>query len=131
MPGNADGGALPSWYVFSAIGLYPEVPGIGGFVLGSPMFKSIVIHCSGGRTITVQGVGAGASQPYVHSLSLDGQTYHSLWLPLAKLNKQRDSTLRFVSSSHPDKHWGSSPQDAPLDVMTPQEPGQSRSDGRH
>ncbi len=119
MPGNADGGAMPSWYVFSAIGLYPEIPGVGGFVVGSPLFKSIVIHRSDSRTITIQGVNAGAQEPYIKSLAVDGQPYHSLWLPLSKLDQQRESTLRFALSSHPDKHWDASPKDAPPDFMKP------------
>lgn len=119
MPGNADGGALPSWYVFSAIGLYPDIPGVGGFVVGSPLFKSIVIHRSGGRTITIQGVNAGPQQPYVKSLTVDGQPDHSLWLPLARLDQQHDSTLRFVLSSRPDKRWDASPIDTPPDFMKP------------
>ena len=36
IPGNDDGGALSSWYVFSALGLYPEIPGVAGFAVGSP-----------------------------------------------------------------------------------------------
>jgi predicted alpha-1,2-mannosidase len=31
LPGNDDLGALSSWYVWAAIGLYPEIPGVDGF----------------------------------------------------------------------------------------------------
>jgi predicted alpha-1,2-mannosidase len=51
LPGNDDAGALSSWYVFSALGFYPVVPGVGGFVLGSPLFSSTIIHLENGRQI--------------------------------------------------------------------------------
>ena len=37
-PGNDDLGTLSSWYVFGALGLYPEVPGVGVLAIGSPLF---------------------------------------------------------------------------------------------
>ena len=37
-PGNDDLGTLSAWYVFGALGLYPEVPGVGVLALGSPLF---------------------------------------------------------------------------------------------
>jgi predicted alpha-1,2-mannosidase len=44
IPGNDDAGALSSWLVFSALGLFPEVQGLPGFVLGTPLFPDISIH---------------------------------------------------------------------------------------
>ena len=44
LPGNDDAGSLSSWYVFSALGIYPEIPGVGGFTVGSPMFPKTVVH---------------------------------------------------------------------------------------
>ena len=37
-PGNDDLGTLSAWYVFGALGLYPEVPGVGLLAIGSPLF---------------------------------------------------------------------------------------------
>src|SRR5262249_3896933 len=38
LPGNDDLGAMSSWYVWAAVGLYPEIPGVAGFAIGSPQF---------------------------------------------------------------------------------------------
>jgi len=38
MPGNDDLGEMSSWYVWSAIGMYPEIPGRAELVLGSPLW---------------------------------------------------------------------------------------------
>src|SRR5262249_48621154 len=40
LAGNDDLGAMSSWYVWSAIGGYPETPGIATVAIGSPMFRS-------------------------------------------------------------------------------------------
>ena len=37
-PGNDDLGSLSSWYVWAALGLYPETPGAPMLVVGSPLF---------------------------------------------------------------------------------------------
>src|SRR5262249_33100614 len=49
LPGNDDGGTTSAWYVFSALGLYPVVPGVGGFAVGSPLFSDAVVHLAGGQ----------------------------------------------------------------------------------
>jgi predicted alpha-1,2-mannosidase len=48
MPGNDDLGEMSSWYVWSAIGMYPEIPGRAELVLGSPLFTSIRIRRAAG-----------------------------------------------------------------------------------
>ncbi|HEY4789346.1 MAG TPA: GH92 family glycosyl hydrolase, partial [Bacteroidales bacterium] len=40
LPGNDDLGAMGSWYVWASIGLYPMIPGYGGFSVHSPSFPS-------------------------------------------------------------------------------------------
>ena len=42
-PGNDDLGTLSAWYVFGALGLYPEVPGVGLLAIGSPLFGRAAI----------------------------------------------------------------------------------------
>jgi predicted alpha-1,2-mannosidase len=110
MPGNDDGGEMSSWYVFAAIGLYPEIPGVGGFVIGSPLFTSITLSLSGGHTLQINASDASDGQPYVQSLDLNGSPTSSLWLPWATV--QDGATLDFTLGGSPSS-WGSSPQDAP------------------
>ncbi len=117
LPGNDDGGAMSSWYVFSAMGLYPEVPAVGGFVPGSPIFRRMTIHFGHGRTLLIRGLHAGPGRPYVQSMTFDGKAMEHLWLPLTALKMRRRASLRFVLSSHPNRRWGSSPADAPPRFM--------------
>ena len=43
LPGNDDLGTMGAWYVFASVGLYPLIPGVGGFSLNIPQFDSIDI----------------------------------------------------------------------------------------
>ena len=44
LPGNDDLGTMGAWYVFACIGLYPEIPGVGGFTINTPIFSSVKVH---------------------------------------------------------------------------------------
>ena len=80
LPGDDDLGALSAWYVWSALGLYPAVPGVGGLAIASPLFPSVTIRSGLGR-LRLEAPGAGAAVPYVHGLRLDGKRYERTWLP--------------------------------------------------
>lgn len=47
LPGNDDAGALSAWYVFSAMGIYPN-PGTDNYWLGCPMFPEMKVKLPGG-----------------------------------------------------------------------------------
>ena len=110
LPGNDDAGSLSSWYVFAAIGLYPEIPGVGGFVTGSPLFTAVTIHLAGGHTLQINAPAASDENPYVQSLNLNGQPTTSLWLPWSTV--KNGATLDFILGSSATS-WGSSASDAP------------------
>jgi len=110
LPGNDDGGEMSSWYVFAAIGLYPEITAVGGFVVGSPLFTSISLGLSGGHTLQINAPVASDAQPYVQGLELNGNPVTSLWLPWAAV--QSGATLDFALGGSPSS-WGAGPQDAP------------------
>ena len=57
IPGNDDLGEMSSWYVWAALGMYPEIPGRAELMLGSPLFPHAVIHGSGGD-VTVISTGS-------------------------------------------------------------------------
>jgi len=110
MPGNDDGGEMSSWYIFAAIGLYPEITATGGFVIGSPLFTSVTVELSGGHALQIDAPQASDAQPYVQGLSLDGSPVTSLWLPWGSVDN--GAVLDFALGATPSG-WGSSPQDAP------------------
>ena len=110
MPGNDDLGEMSSWYVWSAMGLYPEIPGRAELVLGSPLFPKVRIRRASGP-ITIRAEGAAADAPYVHSLRVNGVATTRTWLSEDFL--RHGGTLDFTLSSTPDKKWGTGAKDAP------------------
>jgi predicted alpha-1,2-mannosidase len=108
--GNDDLGEMSSWYVWSALGMYPLYPGRAELVLGSPLFPKAVITRPN-TTITITGDGAAADAPYVRHLNVDGKASERLWLPSDFIAK--GGTLDFKLDDRPDKDWGSAATDAP------------------
>ena len=110
LPGNDDGGSLSAWYVFSALGLYPEIPGVGGFVIGSPLFSSITVHIAGGHTLSISAPAASDATPYVQQLFVNGQSTTTLWLALSTI--KQDTMLTYMLGQSATT-WGSGQGDAP------------------
>ena len=108
--GNDDLGEMSSWYVWSAIGLYPLYPGRADLVIGSPLFPDIRIDAPG-APIHIIAAGAAVDAPYVHSLTINGRQTTRPWLGEDFIRKGAE--LRFSLSPTPDQQWGSAPADAP------------------
>ena len=110
IPGNDDLGTMSAWYVWSAIGLYPQNPPVRGLVVGSPLFPHIVIRSPGGLTLRIRAPGAAANRPYVHALSINGHSTEHTWLALPQQSTVR---MQFTLRRTPDMLWGTAAQDAP------------------
>ena len=102
IPGNDDLGATSGVYVWNALGLYPGIPGVGGFLIGTPMFSSAAIHLRDGRTLSIHSGGTG---PYVSNVLFNGKENKTSWLPLSALG-EGESTLEFKLSPEPNKQRG-------------------------
>jgi predicted alpha-1,2-mannosidase len=112
IPGNDDLGATSSWIVFAALGMYPVVPGVGGFSLNSPLFPEMNVKMGRmGRSLKILGDGARADAPYVQELYLSGKPYESTWLPFEKI--ERGAALHFKLSDKPNMKWATHSAAAP------------------
>jgi predicted alpha-1,2-mannosidase len=109
-PGNDDLGEMSSWYIFGALGMYPELPGSDVLVLGSPLFPQAVLHLKHGD-VTITGNGAAQNAPYVQSLTVNGQTWNQPWLHFSDLS--HGGKLAYDLGEDPDMDWGSDPANAP------------------
>lgn len=73
-PGDEDTGSLGSWYVFSALGMYPAQPGVPLYSLGAPRFVRAELALPNGNSFVVEAPGIdSAGAVYVQSVSLNGQ----------------------------------------------------------
>jgi predicted alpha-1,2-mannosidase len=109
-PGNDDVGEMSSWYVFGALGMYPELPGSDILVLGSPMFSKAVIHLPGGDA-TIIGKGAAANAPYVQSLKVNGEKTTKTWIRYADIS--HGGRIVYKLGTKPNTSWGTKSEDAP------------------
>ena len=107
-PGNDDLGTLSSWYVFGALGLYPEIPGVGVLAIASPLFERAAIQLPRGRRALILGRGQG---PYVQSLRFDGRAYGKPWTTYCAL--AGGATLSFRLGPRPNRRWGAAAAAAP------------------
>src|SRR5215469_9581809 len=101
---------MSSWYVWSAIGMYPEIPGRAELVLGSPLFSKVQIHRDG-RDILVKASGAATNSPYVRNVKVNGENWTKTWLPESFVEK--GGTIEFDLSASPDRNWGTGAKVAP------------------
>ena len=116
IPGNDDLGATSGVYVWNALGLYPGIPGVGGLLIGTPMFPSAAIHMGDARTLFIRSTGTG---PYVQGLLFDGKDHGSSWLSLSTLD-QGTSKLEFTLSPEPNKQRGQPDSERPPAWVNPQ-----------
>jgi predicted alpha-1,2-mannosidase len=109
LPGNDDLGATSAWFVWSALGLYPVIPGVPGLALVSPLFPHATVTMPNGSRLEIDAAGATADT-YVRSLTLDGKRYDTTWLPLARITA--GGRLAFTLGPAPSA-WATSPAAAP------------------
>ncbi|MEU1471951.1 GH92 family glycosyl hydrolase [Streptomyces sp. NPDC005761] len=111
LPGNDDLGTMSAWYVFSALGLYPQSPGGGELLLGAPLFPRAVIDRPRGRDITITAPAADADHPYIDAVTVDGRVHDRSWTDASLL--ARGGTLAFRLSGTADTSWATDPSGLP------------------
>ncbi|HWG13503.1 MAG TPA: GH92 family glycosyl hydrolase [Streptosporangiaceae bacterium] len=112
-PGNDDLGAMSSWYVWAALGLYPQTPGSPVLALGSPLFPYAAVQLSDGHKLVIRAPAASATTPYVTHLTVDGRSSQQDWVSATRLLRSPVTTLDYTLSGRPDQHWGAAAPDAP------------------
>jgi predicted alpha-1,2-mannosidase len=120
IPGNDDLGAMSSWYVWSALGMYPVTPGTSTLALGSPLFTQAVVHLTGDRRITITAPQAADDAPFVQSLRVDGRSWGTAWLDYNDLAD--GAHLSYTLGTTPNPRWASSPAAAPPSDRTGERP---------
>ena len=121
-PGNDDLGTLSSWYVLGALGLYPEVPGVGLLAIGSPLFRKAKVRLGNGRKLRISASALGVKRekgrrrrivalplskaPYIQGLRVNGDSYGRPWTTFCAL--ARGANLSYRLGPRPNRAWGDS-----------------------
>jgi len=113
-PGDEDGGAMASWYVFSALGFYPVTPGVDQYAIGSPLFNKATITLENGKKFTVVADNNSSNNVYVQSATLNGKPYNHNWIMHEDIIN--GGTLKFQMGSNPNLKRGSAIEDRPFSV---------------
>lgn len=110
MPGNDDLGTMSAWWLWSAMGLYPQNPSVRVLDVGSPLFTRVTLRSPRGPVIEVRAPQASDAAPFVQSLSVNGVTTQRTWIALPMRGIVR---IDFTLGATPNETWGAAPQDAP------------------
>ncbi|HWU11960.1 MAG TPA: GH92 family glycosyl hydrolase [Streptomyces sp.] len=111
LPGNDDLGTMSAWYVFSALGLYPQTPGSATMLLGAPLFPSALLDRPQGGDIRISAPQADAAHPYIDAVRADGRATGRSWADAGLVT--RGGTLAYQLSDRPNTSWATGPADLP------------------
>ena len=111
--GNDDLGTMSAFYLFSALGISPLMPGTGTLLLHPPRFGSAEISLDNGRKLVIRANTTPDAAPrYVQDVRFNGKEQTAVWLDVDAL--QQGGTLDFKLAAQADQQgWGTRPDDAP------------------
>jgi putative alpha-1,2-mannosidase len=104
---------MSSWYVWSAMGLYPNA-GQPYYYIGSPLFTRASIDLGDGLSFTVEAPDASEDNKYVLSATLDGEALDRSWLRHEEIARGGQLVLEMGDSP---SGWGR--DDSPPSVSSP------------
>jgi predicted alpha-1,2-mannosidase len=112
-PGNDDLGAMSAWYVWSALGLYPSIPGTSTLTVNAPLFDKVEIALPADKFIRISAPGASGHHrlQYINGLHVDGRSTDKTYLPESLL--AGGGELAFSLASKPNKSWGTAASSSP------------------
>jgi len=111
IPGNDDLGSMSSWYVFSAMGIYPVCPGNPVYAIGSPIFDEVKIYSDNGKQFSIKAKNNSANNKYIQSVTLNGKTHNKTWIEHATI--LNGGELQFYMGADPNVDWASGSMAAP------------------
>lgn len=101
-PGDEDSGAMGSWLVFAAMGLFPNA-GQDIYLLNGPLYPKMTVMMENGKQFIIEGNNASPENVYVQSATLNGRSLEQAWLRHADL--KNGAILKFVMGPQPSP-WG-------------------------
>ena len=101
-PGNDDSGAMASWYVFSALGFFPNA-GQPVYLLSGPLYPRSELALSNGARLVIEAEGIADGNIYIQSATLNGVDWPKDWISHDDI--RNGGTLRFVMGPAPSA-WG-------------------------
>ncbi|MBJ7904158.1 GH92 family glycosyl hydrolase [Streptomyces sp. DSM 110735] len=111
LPGNDDLGTMSAWYVFSALGIYPETPGSATLLLGAPLFPKATVARPHHRDLVLTAPDADDTHLYVDAVRQNGRPLTRSWLGPDALRS--GGRLDFRLSAAPNTTWATDESELP------------------
>jgi len=99
--GNDDAGQMSAWYIFSALGFYPVLPGSDQYAIGSPLIEKAVIELQNGKKLTINVVDQNEKNIYVEKVEVNGESVSGHAISHSDLTA--GGTISFYMSPKPSK----------------------------
>lgn len=106
-----DAGAMASWFVMSAMGLFPSDPVEPYYLIGSPVFPELILHLDNGKDFKIIARNVSEDNFYIQSAKLNGKEFNQPWIYYKTL--QEGGILEFEMGPEPCKQWGSDTKNVP------------------
>ncbi len=106
IPGDEDGGGMTAFVVFSSMGIYPVIPGLPLYTIGSPVFEKITIHLDNGNDFKIITENYAKDHIYIQKAWLNGNPLDGPWISHDDVTNGGE--LKLEMGLKPNKEWGSS-----------------------
>lgn len=111
LSGNEDCGQISAWYVMSAMGFFPVLPGEPTYAIGSPLFDKMTINLENGKKFVIKANNVSDENIYIQSAKLNGKAYTKSWFNHQEI--LNGSEFIFEMGDKPNYDWGTSKEDRP------------------
>lgn len=115
LPGNDDLGTMSAWYVWCAIGLYPQNPAVRYLDIGAPLFSSVTLRAPGSPTIEISAPQSSDANAYIRQLRVNGRIRDDSWVALPAHGTLK---LDLALDAHPNPGWAADSAAAPPSYAT-------------
>jgi predicted alpha-1,2-mannosidase len=100
--GNDDSGAMSSWYIFSALGFFPNA-GQNFYYLNAPLYEKSQLQLENGKTLTLIASNPSDKNIYIKSCRINGKPWNSSMIKHEQI--ANGATIEFDLTSEPTD-WG-------------------------
>jgi putative alpha-1,2-mannosidase len=101
-----DTGAMSSWFVMSAMGLFQLDMGKPVYLIGSPIFPEMTLHLDNGKDFKIVAKNVSEEHFYIQMAKLNGEEFNQHWIDYNTI--MNGGVLEFEMGSEPNKKWGTS-----------------------
>ena len=113
LSGNEDCGQMSSWFVWSALGLYPVTPGSDEYILGTPRYDRAEWTLPNGNRLEIRADRERPEAHFIHGFRRNGEPVSRSWVTHEELMAGGLWEFDVRSEPAPADGWGRSSSDWP------------------